>query len=86
MSGITWNWTDARRGFVVAVPTLPLAAAATLSLGVVFALGTLPVKTSAFGPSVAVNTKGSTSGGRTWSLKTVRPVGIGPASAFFTSA
>src|SRR6476660_1649159 len=49
-------------------------------------LGTLPVRTSASGPSVAANTKGSTSGGRTWSLKTVRPVGIGPDSAFFTSA
>ncbi len=43
MSGITWNWADARRGFVVAVPALPIAAAANLSLGVVFALGTLPV-------------------------------------------
>ena len=37
------EWADARRGFVVAVPALPIAAATNVSLGVVFALGTLPV-------------------------------------------
>jgi hypothetical protein len=43
MIGITWNWADARRGFVMAAPALPIAATASLSLAVVFALGTLPV-------------------------------------------
>src|SRR5688500_18077299 len=43
MTGISWNWADARRGLCVAAPAIPIAAVANVSLGVVFALGTLPV-------------------------------------------
>jgi hypothetical protein len=43
MTGISWNRADARRGLCVAAPALPIAAVANVSLGVVFALGTLPV-------------------------------------------
>jgi hypothetical protein len=42
MTGITWNWADARRGFTVAVPAVAIAAMANISVAIVFALGTLP--------------------------------------------
>lgn len=41
--GISWNWDEARRGVFCALPSPALLLGVDVSLGIVFALGTLPV-------------------------------------------
>ncbi len=57
MTGITWNWADAQRGLVCAAPAVPIAAVANVSLGVVFALGVLPVALLGLPPTRAARLK-----------------------------
>lgn len=42
-AGITWDWAEAGRGALTALPAAVIMLAVDVSLGVVFALGTLPV-------------------------------------------
>jgi hypothetical protein len=41
--GITWNWAEAGRGAVCALPAAVILLAVDVSLGMVFAIATLPV-------------------------------------------
>jgi hypothetical protein len=42
-AGITWDWAEAGRGALTALPAAVILLAVNISLGIVFALGTLPV-------------------------------------------
>jgi hypothetical protein len=57
MDGITWVWADARRGFLCSLPAVPIALATSVSLGALFALGTLPVAMLPLAPARAGRVK-----------------------------